>query len=138
MAAFETVNELRLLDQTTKYIVRAVHLVRVIDIHFQSILLMNVLSLLVLAFMRIFVDCFLFHHMKLFPLWSVLRQFLLFSTLLQHMLLISSHFDIQLAFLIGELEEEIYVVQPLSFVDPEHPEYVRVSTSTQSIQHGVT
>ena len=68
MAAFETVYELRLLDQTTEYFVRAVHLARVIDIHSQSILLMNVLSFLVLAFMRIFVDCFLFHHMKPFPL----------------------------------------------------------------------
>lgn len=63
MAAFETVNELRLLDQETKYLVRAVHLARVIDIHFQSILLMKVLSFLVLALMRIFVDCFLFHHL---------------------------------------------------------------------------
>lgn len=68
MAAFETVYELRLLDQTTEYFVRAVHLARVIDIHSQSILLMNVLSFLVLAFMRIFVDCFLFHRMKPFPL----------------------------------------------------------------------
>lgn len=61
---------------------------------------------------------------KLFPLWFVLRRFLLFSTLLQHMILISSQFDIQIAFLIGELEEEIYMVQPLGFVDPEHPKYV--------------
>ena len=49
MAAFETVYELRLLDQTTEYFVRAVHLARVIDIHSQSILLMNVLSFVVLA-----------------------------------------------------------------------------------------
>ena len=61
---------------------------------------------------------------KKFPLWFLLRRFLLFSTLLQHMILISSQIDVQIAFLIGELEKEIYMVQPLGFVDPEQPEYV--------------
>ena len=35
---------------------------------------------------------------------------------MQHMILILSHFDIQLAILIGELEEEIYMVQPLGLL----------------------
>lgn len=64
------------------------------------------------------------HYSETFSLVFVLRRFLLFSTLLQHMILISSQFDIQIAFLIGELEKEIYMVQPLGFVDPEHPKYV--------------
>lgn len=35
-----------------------------------------------------------------------------------------TQFDIRTAFLNGDLEEEIYVVQPLGFVDHEHPEHV--------------
>ena len=49
------------------------------------------------------------------------RMFLAFAT---HMKFKVFQMDVKSAFLNGELQEEVYVEQPLDFVDPIHSNYV--------------